>query len=627
MHDQSSDHPSPSTRHRPSRPTVFAAAFVAGAVAAFGMNTFFDARVRQTRPVVECEPIFVALRSLPQGAPVTVWDVGLRDWPRAMLPATALRAADRFEGLLLRHPLREGQPLLAVQLAEPAPTEQAVPQPAWHRQPSRSGAEPTPIVEEFAAPLPVAKQAEEPDPEPSPPQPEASNAEPATRPVVDSGVESGAAVASSAEPEAALVAQSPATGMSLATGSREPPTVPELPLITGPDPAPDPARVPEPAAEPEATDGHGVSAARDSEPESGQRTVAESAEDPETKDPSAAVIVVESEPAGRPGTAVEAGSGSESASVIPSAVSAAPVVASASPIPALADDVDPRIARSDSDPPSAAAAAVLPLPAVDPPARIRIRPPVPPTPSSDIASQLAVLSRQRAARTTAPRADGAIATTEKPRPSSAPAERRPASDVSGARTGLATVPPAVIADSIPEPLIEGSEVGEPEPADSQVIEEVPAATARERDPDQAHSSIGVPAMGLPGVAEPESQAAPVVPLRHLVVPERIAMQAELSFVAAEPPLVTEPVVAGDEPASQDHLAGESQPVVEADPGPSRVEKARGENRPTRPQAPGSAPRDGMSAEGSNRGEGPVMRAIGSLFQGFSSPANPPPQRR
>lgn len=98
---------------------VFAAAFVAGAAAAVGVNSVLDVRRMQSKPLVESEPIFVALRSLPQGSPVTVWDVGLKSWPKAMLPATAIRAEDAFEGCVLRHPLREGQPLLSVQLVRP----------------------------------------------------------------------------------------------------------------------------------------------------------------------------------------------------------------------------------------------------------------------------------------------------------------------------------------------------------------------------------------------------------------------------------------------------------------------------------------------------------------------------
>lgn len=103
-------------RLRPKSYTVFAAAFLAGAAAAVGVNRVLDVHLAQRRPQVESEPIFVALRPLPQGSPVTVWDVALKDWPKAMLPTSALRAGDSFEGFVLRHAIREGQPLLAVQL-------------------------------------------------------------------------------------------------------------------------------------------------------------------------------------------------------------------------------------------------------------------------------------------------------------------------------------------------------------------------------------------------------------------------------------------------------------------------------------------------------------------------------
>lgn len=103
-------------RHRPKTLTVFAAAFAAGAVLAYGVNRVVDVHVVQVEPQVESEPIFVALRSLPQGSPVTVWDVALKDWPKAMLPTTALKADASLEGMILRHPVREGQPLLSVQL-------------------------------------------------------------------------------------------------------------------------------------------------------------------------------------------------------------------------------------------------------------------------------------------------------------------------------------------------------------------------------------------------------------------------------------------------------------------------------------------------------------------------------
>ena len=125
--------PTPSKQsHRPRAITVFAAAFVAGAAAAVGVNRALDVRLAQSKPRVESEVIFVALRSLPQGAPVTVWDVALRDWPKAMMPTSAVRAHDTFSGLVLKHPLREGQPLLSIQLLPPS-------------QGTSSSAEPPPI--------------------------------------------------------------------------------------------------------------------------------------------------------------------------------------------------------------------------------------------------------------------------------------------------------------------------------------------------------------------------------------------------------------------------------------------------------------------------------------------------
>jgi hypothetical protein len=140
MHAPVAAHETVAKRHRPSGLTVFLSAFVAGAVVSFGINHLVDTQLAANRPQVECEPIFVALRSLPQGAPVTVWDVALKDWPLAMLPTSALRADNSFEGMVLRYPLREGQPLLAVQLAK-APTEPGA--VATH-------------VESFSSPTPAA---------------------------------------------------------------------------------------------------------------------------------------------------------------------------------------------------------------------------------------------------------------------------------------------------------------------------------------------------------------------------------------------------------------------------------------------------------------------------------------
>lgn len=58
-----------SQSHRPKAITVFAAAFIAGAVAAVALNRALDVHLAQSKPQVESEPIFVALRSLPAGAP------------------------------------------------------------------------------------------------------------------------------------------------------------------------------------------------------------------------------------------------------------------------------------------------------------------------------------------------------------------------------------------------------------------------------------------------------------------------------------------------------------------------------------------------------------------------------
>lgn len=143
-------------RHRPRSATVFVAAFVAGAAAAVGVNRALDVHLAQSKPQVECEPIFVALRSLPQGTPITVWDVALRDWPKAMLPASALRVNDSFEGCLLKYPLREGQPLLAAQLLKAAAVTPAAVTPA------PAAIEEDLIEEAFVPPPPAEK------PRPSP---------------------------------------------------------------------------------------------------------------------------------------------------------------------------------------------------------------------------------------------------------------------------------------------------------------------------------------------------------------------------------------------------------------------------------------------------------------------------
>lgn len=144
----------PSTRpasHRPRITTVFVAAFVAGAAAAVGVNRALDLHLAQAKPQVECEPVFVALRPLPSGAPITVWDVALRDLPKAMVPATALRVTDSFEGRVLKFPLREGQPLMSGQLVQPEPAPPAAVEGPAAESPVRE----EPVEEAFVAPVPA----------------------------------------------------------------------------------------------------------------------------------------------------------------------------------------------------------------------------------------------------------------------------------------------------------------------------------------------------------------------------------------------------------------------------------------------------------------------------------------
>lgn len=191
-------------RHRPKWITVFAAAFVAGATAAVGVNSFLDAHLARRKPQVECEPIFVALRSLPQGAPVTVWDVALKDWPKAMLPAAALRAHDSFDGFVLRHAIREGQPLLAVQLVR-----------------ADAGGEnrATAAGDSFTAPIPATQQ-------PAPPSPQADLWAPAE-------AITERKPASQPKPEDQGVALAPApTGAGEAQAGKEPPAVSALESVS-----------------------------------------------------------------------------------------------------------------------------------------------------------------------------------------------------------------------------------------------------------------------------------------------------------------------------------------------------------------------------------------------------------
>ena len=159
MSSNSTNKSKTTTLQRPKASTVFAAAFLAGAAAAVGVNRALDVHMAQNVPQVESESIFVALRSLPKGSPVTIYDVALRDWPVAMLPATALRSDSKFDGVVLRHPLREGQPILSLQIAKTSPEPQhqiaAVTQAAQRiNQPQRTSA-PAFIPYDAAPPIPA----------------------------------------------------------------------------------------------------------------------------------------------------------------------------------------------------------------------------------------------------------------------------------------------------------------------------------------------------------------------------------------------------------------------------------------------------------------------------------------
>mgnify|MGYP006266366371 CR=1 FL=1 len=245
MHQSPSTAPQPK-RHRPKALPVFLAAFVAGAAAAVGVNQALDVHLSQKKPQVESEPIFVALRSLPQGSPVTIWDVALRDWPRAMLPTTALRAADSFEGCVLRHPVREGQPLLSVQLmragqtarSELVPTETTFtpPTPAapvarvveadlWSPAPATPQPATTPAV---STPVASAQQAAVvPQVVAAPPQPTSTDVAP---PAATAGVpEAAATVEPVAEPvPIAIEAVAPSTPVAVDERS--------VPVVVGGEP-------------------------------------------------------------------------------------------------------------------------------------------------------------------------------------------------------------------------------------------------------------------------------------------------------------------------------------------------------------------------------------------------------
>lgn len=223
---------------------VFTTAFIAGAVAAVGINRALDVHLAQAKPKVECEPIFVALRPLPSGTPVTIWDVALRDWPKAMMPSTALRANDHFEGMILRHPVREGQPLLSVQLvradappsAIPAPTTVPIPQ----ADPQIAQGAPQALAPAAAAEADLWSQSATPAktslpapavrPEPKPAAEAITSAAPSTGvPTMAEPIET--VPAATAPPEAVSVVTGPPAKAPVMDPQPTPPTAPAQPVV------------------------------------------------------------------------------------------------------------------------------------------------------------------------------------------------------------------------------------------------------------------------------------------------------------------------------------------------------------------------------------------------------------
>jgi len=238
-------------KHRPKASTVFAAAFLAGAAAAVGVNRAFDVHLAQSVPQVESEPIFVAIRSLPKGAPVTIYDVALREWPKAMLPSTALRANTSFDNLVLRHPLQEGQPILSLQLAQvsPEPTAQlaaTTPSPVEPERVVQSAPlmpAPAFVPYEAATPIPAPATTEQPQATATPAdsaelaETEPTGAEPAVRVTPEP-----ASVAEAEAPEPETMATRVTTDTPKVTEATETGPNPPKPMeVANVDPMPEPA--------------------------------------------------------------------------------------------------------------------------------------------------------------------------------------------------------------------------------------------------------------------------------------------------------------------------------------------------------------------------------------------------
>ena len=416
-----------SLRHRPKTLTVFAAAFIAGAAVAVGVNRALDVHLAQSKPQVECEPIFVALRSLSQGSPVTVWDVALRDWPKAMVPSTALKSHDTFEGQLLRHPLREGQPLLSVQLIRAAASTTNV-------------TDPTVIEQPFAPPPPAPAAADVADAGDSwLPGPAA--------PTATAGTERPARIAAGPQPQTVQPTTTPTTAAPVELTFQEPPR-----------------------AEPAAAD---------------------------TPKP------IEQQPA-------------EPAAITP------PVAATPSPQPELLPAVEPQAippaqrsqSTSRTDVPDAVAAATPPSPELVPyPTSPAPQPPATqpsvPTPADDAVTPAPPTDAAQTAVPVAP----------------APTSPTPAADAEAPTAATAAATPSATAPSPVEP-----------PAD--------AAAANQQTPE-LRTVLAQNPTGAPRADAAAPQPAAEAPNRYLVVPERIALQADVSFVNPQPR-----EAASDEPTTE-----------------------------------------------------------------------------
>ena len=93
--------PSPTaTRHRPKSLTVFAAAFIAGAAAAVGVNRVLDVHLAQRRPQVECERMTsrLLLRSL------AAWSGLSFGIPERLCGTRAYQVPRRLDTTFVAHP-------------------------------------------------------------------------------------------------------------------------------------------------------------------------------------------------------------------------------------------------------------------------------------------------------------------------------------------------------------------------------------------------------------------------------------------------------------------------------------------------------------------------------------------